>query len=761
MNVFELFAKLSLDKSEYDKGLDDAEKKGKSFGSKLKSGLATAAKVGGAAITATTTALVAFGKSSVSAGADFDSSMSQVAATMGKTVDEIQNLRDFAQQMGSTTAFSATQAADALNYMALAGYDAETSMSMLPNVLNLAAAGGMELSRASDMVTDAQSALGLSLEETADLVDKMAKASSKSNTSVEQLGDAMLTIGGTAKSLSGGTTELATALGILADNGVKGAEGGTALRNVLLGIQSGKFEETFGAMGVKAYDAEGNLRSLEDVFTDMNKALDGMTDEQRTNAITSTFNKVDLKNINALLDTSVDRWNELGEAIDNSEGAASQMAETQLDNLTGDVTLFKSALEGLQIAMSDELTPSLRKFVQFGSEGLSRLTEAFKSGGLEGAVEEFGNILSDGLSMLVDKLPGLADAGLKLLGALGKGILDNLPKLLPTIIDLSLGLAKMIISSLPELITAITNALPTIIPMMVTGILDLIESIVDNIDVFADALCQLIIGIADVTVQLIPILFERLPEILMKLGAALLENLPILFGTIVDAITRIGDVLDENIETYITQPAKEWFSNLWENIKTIFTSVPTFFKNVFTKAWTNIKNVFTSWGSFFGNLWNTIADKFKAIGTKIGDAISGAVKSGINGIITAIENIINKGIGLINGAIKLINKIPGVNVGYLEDLGLPKLAKGGVVDRPTIAEIGEQGREAVVPLENNTGWIKTLAEELKSVMGSGDQPIVIENHVYLEGEADGVFRLVRQRNNVYTKMTGRNPLATP
>ena len=146
---------------------------------------------------------------------------------MGVTVDEIGELRDFAQEMGSTTAFSATEAADALNYMALAGYDAETSMTMLPNVLNLAAAGGMELATASDMVTDSQTALGLSLEETSTLVDQMALASSKTNTSVSQLGEAILSIGGTAKNLSGGTTELNQVLGLLADNGIKGAEAGT------------------------------------------------------------------------------------------------------------------------------------------------------------------------------------------------------------------------------------------------------------------------------------------------------------------------------------------------------------------------------------------------------------------------------------------------------------------------------------------------------------------------------------------------------
>ncbi|MDY6068101.1 MAG: phage tail tape measure protein, partial [Opitutales bacterium] len=192
------------------------------------------------AVTGATAAVTAFAKTSIDAGMSFDTSMSQVAATMGTTVDSISELRDFAMEMGANTAFSAVQAADALNYMALAGYDSEESMSALPTVLNLAAAGALDLAEASDMVTDVQSALGLSMEESAELVDKMAKAASSSNTSVGQLGSAILTVGGTAKNLAGGTTELSTALGILADNGIKGAEGGTALRNIILSLSAPK-----------------------------------------------------------------------------------------------------------------------------------------------------------------------------------------------------------------------------------------------------------------------------------------------------------------------------------------------------------------------------------------------------------------------------------------------------------------------------------------------------------------------------------------
>lgn len=335
-------------------------------------------------------AIVDFGKQSIGAGMDFDSSMSQVAATMGVTVDEVQNLRDFAQEMGASTAFSATQAADALNYMALAGYDAEKSMSMLPNVLNLAASGSMDLAHASDMITDTQSALGLSMDETTELVNKMAKTASSSNTSVSQLGEAMLQIGGSAKKLSGGTTELATILGILADNGMKGAEGGTHLRNMLTSLMSPTKDAKamMEQLNVSLYDSQGNMRTLNDVFMDLREGMNSLaTQAERDQVITTIFNARDMKAAEAMIAGVGDRYAELSGKIDEAAGAAQAMAGTQLDNLKGDITLFKSAVEGAQIAISDRLTPSLRNFTQFGSKAVSEMSKGFGRDGLSGAME--------------------------------------------------------------------------------------------------------------------------------------------------------------------------------------------------------------------------------------------------------------------------------------------------------------------------------------------------------------------------------------
>lgn len=385
---------------------EEQKKKITDFGTHAKESFTAVVKAA-AAITA---ALVAIGKKAVEVGAEFDSAMSQVAATMGYSVEAIntegteanktfKQLRDYAQEMGKSTAFSANSAAEALNYLALSGKTAEESMKMLPGLLNLASAGNMELAKTSDVVTDAQSALGLSIEDTEKLIDQMARTASRSNTSVEQLGEGILNIGATAKDMRGGTQELAEVLGLLADNGIKGAEGGTKLRNILLKLEAptdkaaAKLEE----LGVKAYDSDGKLRSMEDIFGDLNDAMADMTEQDKSLAKATIFNARDLGAVNALLNTTKARWNELGEAIEDSAGAAHDMAEVQLDNLAGDITLFKSALEGAEITISDKLNPKLRETVQFGTEMVSRLADGFGRGGLAGAVEQAHKVIAEQL----------------------------------------------------------------------------------------------------------------------------------------------------------------------------------------------------------------------------------------------------------------------------------------------------------------------------------------------------------------------------
>ncbi|MCM1525555.1 MAG: phage tail tape measure protein, partial [Ruminococcus sp.] len=399
----------------FDTGLDS------SGFTKGLTGLKTAAVTAAAAITAAFTGAAA---AAVNVGTAYTSSMSQVAATMGITTaaEEYKTLSAAAKEMGATTKFSASQAADALNYLALAGYDAEQSVSALPTVLNLAAAGGIDLAYASDMVTDSMSALGLGMNEMEGFADRLAKTSQKSNTSVAQLGEAILTVGGTAKSLSGGVNELNTMLGVIADNGVKGAEGGTALRNVILSLSAptDTAARAMANLGVSAYDLNGNLRYLPDVFADFNTALGSLSESQKSQILSDIFNKVDLKTVNALLGTSAERFDELAGYIADCGGAAAQMAETMSDNLEGDMLALQSALEGVGIAAFEKFESPMRSAVQAVTDILGKFNDALK-GDLGDKLERLGEKIenlavkfadfsvNEGLPKLIDGLEWLCN----------------------------------------------------------------------------------------------------------------------------------------------------------------------------------------------------------------------------------------------------------------------------------------------------------------------------------------------------------------
>ncbi len=641
MTVFDLMARIGLDTSGYDSGLAKAKDKFSAFGSGVASGaksvatatLNAAKKVGelGAALL----------KSSVSAGANFDASMAQVAATMGKTVDEIQDLREFAQKMGAETTFSASQAADALNYMALAGYDAEKSMSMLPAVLDLAASGGIDLARASDMVTDAQSALGLSTEETFVMIDQLAKTASTTNTSVEQLGDAILTVGANAKTVKGGTQEIAQVLGLLADASIKGAEGGTHLRNILLQMtpKTDAAAAAWERLGVNAYDAEGNMRSLSSIFQELSVAMQGMSDQERTDTISAMFNVTDLAAVNTLLDTSVERWNAVDEAIANAEGSAKAMANTQLDNLQGDITLFKSAWEGLQIAISDKVTPALRKFVQFGSTQVSNLSEALKEGGLGGAFEyvlstlqNLGTKVKDVFTEMAPKIkeaiPNIIESLVNgfserfdlilnvatvLLDGLKNGITENLPLILETALKIILSLADFITQSLPE-----------IIPTIVSIILEIVTILTDpeTLGTLIDAALAIIIALADGLIESLPELLDKAPEIVQNLVDTITENAPKLLDSAWELIEKLASGIEDNLDE-IVESGGEIITSLLEGIGELAVDVYEKGKEIFNFLKDGVVEKVDEakeWGSdMIDNFISGLEEKWENLKSKVSD----------------------------------------------------------------------------------------------------------------------------------------------
>lgn len=637
MNVFDLVARIVLDTSDYDRNLDEASRNTSTFGGKLKNGLAVAAKASAAAMGAATAAVTAFAGASIKTGSEFDSSMSQVAATMGTTLDAIGQLRDFAMDMGAKTAFSATQAADALNYMALAGYDAEESMQALPNVLNLAAAGGIELAYASDMVTDAQSALGLSMEESAELVDKMAMASSKSNTSVAQLGEAILTVGGTAKTLAGGTTELSTALGILADNGVKGAEGGTALRNIILSL-SAPTDTAAAAMkslGLEVFDAQGNMRPLNEAFGDLEAALSTMTQGQQTQVLNEIFNKVDLKSVNALLANTGDRFNELSGYIDNATGSAENMAATQLDNFAGDVTLLKSAVEGVQIAFSDKLSPALREGTQFLTDLAGKAQEFIENGGIEKLVQGFLN--------LVPAITGATSAVVAYKSAMAiSSIVEAAAKTVQAYQAANEGatVAQALLNT-----TIMKNPFALIVSAIVAVGTALVTLYVTNED-FRNKVQEIWGKIKEI--------FSGAWEFIKGVW----DDVKPYFSAIWDGIKTVFSVAKETISGYFSaaweaikivwSAVSGYFQNVWNTIAGIFSAVKAVLSGDFEGAWEAIKGVLSGWGEYFSGLWDTVKDIFSGVKDWFFDVGKNVLEGIWNGINDKVEWLKGKVTGVVD-----------------------------------------------------------------------------------------------------------------
>lgn len=557
-------------------------------------GLGSITKAVSAATAAAAAAVGAIGMAAINTGREFEGAMSQVAATMliDKTTAEgqkaFETLENAARECGASTAFSATEAAEALNYLALAGYDADKAATALPTVLKLAGAGAMDLAAASDMVTDSMSALGIEATEAnlTQFSDQLAQTASKANTSVAQLGEAILTVGGTAKGLAGGTTELNTALGILADNGLKGAEGGTHLRNIILSLQNptDKAAASLQSLGVDVYDAQGNMRGLNDVFKDLQGAMAGMDNASKDSILSTLFNKTDLTAANAMLSNCTDRFDELSAAVENSAGACENMYAIQLDNLNGDIDILKSGLSDLGISIYQDLNGPLREMTQLATSMVGELSEAYKSGGMEGMVGAVGGCMAEVVNTIADYAPQVVSMGVDLIGSFVQGIADNagpladaaaqtltvfidglfslVPQVLLAGIDIITQLASSITSQLPTLINngtqAITNfvngiiqRLPTIISTALTLVQTLVNSLGANAPMLISAAIQLIGSLVTGILSMLPQLLQMGIQLILSLAQGIISNLPLILQMGVQIIISLVSGITQMLPTII------------------------------------------------------------------------------------------------------------------------------------------------------------------------------------------------------------------
>lgn len=405
---------------EYGQETQEATEETTTFGDVLKANLASDLILNG--IKKLVEGIKEVATAATEAGTSFEASMSQVAATMGMTAEEVDSgcesytlLSDTAKECGKTTIFSASEAGEALNYLALAGYNAEKSAVTLPKVLDVAAAGGLDLAYASDLVTDSMAALSLETEQLDTYIDEMAKTSQKSNTSVSQLGEATLVCAGTV-SLTGQSLEtMNTELGVLANNGIKGAEGGTHLRNILLSLAAPTDTATTAieTLGLEIADSQGNMRDLNDIITDLGNSLSGMADVEKTAMIKKIFNKTDIAAVNALIKGTGEEFDSLYAEIENCSGAAADMAATLNNNLKGEVTILQSALEGLGISAYEIFDDEMKSSVEAATDAVGRLQKSMDSGDLGVSMRKFsqslGELTKGAIAFGEDALPSVID----------------------------------------------------------------------------------------------------------------------------------------------------------------------------------------------------------------------------------------------------------------------------------------------------------------------------------------------------------------
>jgi hypothetical protein len=376
-------------------------------------------------------------------------------------------------------------------------------------------------------------------------------------------------------------------------------------------------------LGIAVYDADGNMRSMIDIVEDLQGSLDGMDQASKDTVISGIFNKTDLAAVNALLGTSSERFDELSGKIDNSAGAAERMANTQLDNLAGDITLFKSALEGAEIAISDGITPTLREFVQFATEGISNVTTAFKEEGLAGALNALGDIISQGIDLVFSVLPTITTAGISLLEALVSGILENLPTLITAATEIILSLAQDIAENLPKLIDAaaeiifaltdgIINAIPQLIPAIVAVVLTIVEKLTEP-----NTIMQLI----QAAFQIMGAIFQGLIAAIPQVASAvptIIGNILSVFGSYYHRLLDVGKELISKVAQGIEDAASEVWSSITELLDGVWNHMKDGINAAKTWGSDLIANFINGIVAQAQALWNTLKDIGQGVRDLIG-----------------------------------------------------------------------------------------------------------------------------------------------
>ena len=600
-----------------------------------------------------TTVIGGVGVAAVKTAADFDSAMSQVAAVSGATGKDFDALRSKAREMGSKTKFSATEAAEAMNYMAMAGWKTEDMLGGIEGVMNLAAASGEDLATTSDIVTDALTAFGLSAKDSGHFADILAAASSNANTNVSMMGETFKYCAPIAGALGFSAEDTAEAIGLMANAGIKSSQAGTALRTIMNNLAgdvkiSGK---AIGDVTIATTNADGSMRDLSDILADCRSAFGNLTESEKAQAAESLVGKNAMSGFLALMNAGEGDIEKLSSAIDNCDGSAEKMAMTMQDNLAGQLTILKSQLQELAISFGDILMPAIRSIVSKlqgfvdklngMDEGTKRtiVTIALLVASIGPLLIIIGTTISKiGVAMQgfvklangVSKLKVAIQGGTGVLGKLGAALGGVSAPVLAVVAVIAVLVAAFVHlwrtnEGFRDAIIGTWNRIKDTISGFCQGIVDRLNAlgfqftdIVDVLKTVWDGFCQILAPIFEGV-------FNHIANIL---------------STVTGVITGILDVFIGIFTGNWSQAwtgVKEIFSSIWNGISSFFTNILNVIKGVadvvlgwfgtsWNEVWTNIK-------TFFEGIWNGIVSFF----TGIWETIKNIVQTGIMLIGSILE----------------------------------------------------------------------------------------------------------------------------
>ena len=667
--------------------IEEYAKKVEAFGNKTK-------EIGNGLTKNVTAPIAGLEVAAVKVGSDFSAGMSEVSAVSGATGKDLEALKDKAKEMGASTKFSASEAAEAMNYMAMAGWNTQQMIDGLPGILNLAAASGESLANTSDIVTDALTAFGLKAEDSSHFADVLAKTSSSANTNVSLMGETFKYVAPLAGTLGFSVEDTALAVGLMANAGIKGSQAGTALKTAIANLASptDSMKEQMKKLGISITDTNGSVKPLITILEELRTKFGKLSSAQQSAAASTIFGKESMSGMLAIINASDSDFNSLYENIKNADGAAKDMADTMQDNLQGDLTTLSSALEGVGIKVSEVLEPALRDIVE-------AITDLFSW--LNGLDDEITNIIViigtvvaaiGPLLVVIGTLAGPISTAISLFGKFKLALFGTTE---------SAGAIGTVVSALSGPVLAIIALVVAIVAALV-NLWNTNEGFRNAVVDIASQVMSILQNLAVVVQPILDTLKIALLAIWQEALVPLWENFQIVIANIVTLIEIIVIPLIQGLLTvivaFVTSSAGLLGSFLSSVSGIIDAAIQAirgliyFITGVFTgdwrKAWEGVIDI-------FGAIFNTIRNVCRAPINAVIGCLNGAI-SGINKMIDGLNTL---HFDIPDWVPALGGKSFGLSLSHLGKI--PALATGGNLLKGS-AIVGERGAELLTQMGTQT-----------------------------------------------------------